>query len=350
MRNNHLSGRDCTAQRGHRKQKGIAMLILMCMAAITNAATTMQSEMERFLQSLPAGLQHRQAEAIYSALEGDFSALQGVRSGRKPEINLPSGVDTLRMRGDILIFFPKGTDSGKRLPLLLYLHGGGWTFGSINSCSRFCAAVAERGVIVAAADYPLAPEHTSAQITDYIDEALEFVIRRAESLGASATDVSIGGDSSGGNLALSAALRRPGKIKSLVVFYPVADVSQSAAYDIAYSKGYGNDMELMEAFLNSYTRNDEETASSPYLSPIKATDEQLAQLPPTLLIAAECDVLCEQGRLLAARIKKAGGRIERVEFPGTTHLFITVPGQETAFRRSVELTGNFLTKTSSSAN
>ncbi|MDE7025696.1 MAG: alpha/beta hydrolase [Paramuribaculum sp.] len=306
------------------------------------ADNPMLMEMETFLSKMPKDLQARQAKAIYEAINGDSQALDEIRLGRTPSIVLPDDVDTLRVREDILLFSPSGSRHGEKTPMLIYLHGGGWTFGSINSCSRFCSAVASNGIIVAAVNYPLAPEHSAVQIVDYVDETVRFISDKAESWGARSGSVSLGGDSSGGNLALVSTLRNPGLLKSLVLFYPVTDVRAEARCNSEYAEGYGNDEVVMKAFCASYLGDNPDMQTLPWVSPVFADERQLASLPPILLVAAQCDILCSQGKVFAQRVASVGGDIRRVELSGTTHLFITVPGQPTAFNRSVDLTVDFI--------
>lgn len=131
-----------------------------------------------------------------------------------------------------------------------------------------------------------------------------------------------------------------GVLESLVLFYPVtkafADGSESWR---KYGSGYGLDADLMEAFNRAYLggTDSENHAVSVGLCSV----EQLRRLPRTLLVAAGRDILRDQGCELA---EKSGGRIERVEFPDAVHLFITVPGQDEAFRKAVDLTYEFITQ------
>lgn len=113
-----------------------------------------------------------------------------------------------------------------------------------------------------------------------------------------------------------------------------ADGSRSWA---DFGSGYGLDAEIMEEFNRAYLAGSD--AANPAVSVALGSDGELAALPRTLLVAAGRDILCDQGRELAARL---GSRATRVEFPEAVHLFITVPGQERAFRKSVELTVSFL--------
>ena len=98
-----------------------------------------------------------------------------------------------------------------------------------------------------------------------------------------------------------------------------------------YSKGFGLDAEIMEAFNRAYTINADNRCSA--ISVGLCSDEVLNMLPRTLLIAAERDILRDQGLNLAERMC---GQIQRIEYKGAVHLFITVPGQDSAFDRAVK--------------
>jgi acetyl esterase len=131
-----------------------------------------------------------------------------------------------------------------------------------------------------------------------------------------------------------------GALESLVLFYPVtkafADGSGSWR---KYGSGYGLDADLMEAFNRAYLGGTD--SENHAVSVGLCSGEQLRRLPRTLLVAAGRDILRDQGCELA---EKSGGRIERVEFPDAVHLFITVPGQDEAFRKAVDLTYEFITQ------
>ena len=228
------------------------------------------------------------------------------------------------------------------LPLLIYLHGGGWTFGSINSCSRFCDAIAASGAArVLAIDYSLAPESPFPAALNDCTAALEYAHTNAAILKTTPALISIGGDSAGGNLAVAAALKcgcLP--VRSLILFYPVtkAYADDSESWN-KYGHGYGLDADLMAEFNKAYTIGT--SPHNPLISISSAKTENLAKLPPTLLVGAGRDILRDQGKEFADRLP---GIVRRVEFPGAVHLFITVPGQPTAFKKAVELSINCLSK------
>lgn len=336
-------------------------------------SVAMAREADDFLYDLPEGLQDRQRQAIDHALRGDGGELAGIRSSRnKPFVGSESVIAT-----DIVIpvaiasgsistssvkarlYRPK--DATGPLPLLIYLHGGGWTIGSINSCAKFCDALAATGKIaVLAPEYSLAPEHPLPEALLETMGVFSYATKNAKSLGTAPDLISLGGDSSGGNLAIAAASAITcGKVKgedaaaprSLLLFYPVtrayADGSESWRI---YGKGYGLDSRLMDSFNEAYLsgplEEDVFTTEEMMLlaSPGDMSQERLALLPPTLLIAAEHDILFDQGADLIEKMKRAGAKAERKVYPGTVHLFITVDGQPTAFRTAITDAAAFLGK------
>lgn len=309
-------------------------------ASVSLLDSAMRVEADRFLQGLPPDMQQRQAAAIRDAIAGDCSALEQVRQTRNHPPAISPDV-TAKMLNDRLCLFEPKDYTGEPLPLLVYLHGGGWTFGSINSCGRFCNELAASGLVkVLAVDYRLAPENPfPCGLNDCI-AAFDYAVANSASLNIDPHRITVGGDSSGGNLAIAVALtaRRDIMPHSLLLFYPVTkafDDNSRSWRD--YGIGYGLDAEIMEEFNRAYTAGGDaaDTRISVGLCDVKA----LGQLPPTLLVAAGRDILCDQGKEFAA---KAAGRVRRIEFPEAVHLFITVPGQETAFRNAVALAVDFM--------
>lgn len=301
----------------------------------------MRAEADTFLIHLPQGLQHRQTVAVRKAIEGNNEELEAVRHSRNTKPVISENVKVSMLTPTLRLYEPKDGD-GKKLPLLIYLHGGGWTFGSSNSCARYCNAMVERGGMkVLAVDYRLAPEHPFPAGLDDCVNAVKYALDHADELRIDFQRISIGGDSSGGNLALATSLSDvcKGKIHSLVLFYPVtkAFADGSASWQ-EYGEGLGLDAELMEAFNDAYCIN--ANPKDERISVGLSVDTMLSALPKTLLIAAGRDILRDQGCELAKRLPRS---IERVEFKESVHLFITVPGQDTAFKKAVELSHGFIT-------
>ena len=299
-------------------------------------------EADAFIGHMPSSLQSHQAEAVARAIDGDSYLLNMVRSSRNTQPQLPDGVVASSPAPNLRLYTP--VSRSRQLPLLVYFHGGGWTFGSINSCSAFCAALVARGdVMVLAVDYRLVPENPYPAGLDDCVDAIEFARKHALDWGADPLRISAGGDSSGGNLAIASSLRLPDALSSLVLFYPVtkafADGSQSWN---TYGKGYGLDARLMEEFNRAYTID--ANALHPLISPACAPFAALTHLPPVLLIGAGRDILCQQGTDFAALLGSLGVEVEHIMIQGAVHLFITVDGQPTARRQSVDIAHRWLSR------
>ena len=294
----------------------------------------MRIQADEFLRNMPSDLQHKQTMAILKAIDGDNKESMAVRNSRNTQPKYSDNVETKMITPTMRLYEPKGSQD-QYLPVLLYLHGGGWTFGSINSCGRFCDAMAASGEMrVIALDYRLAPEHPYPEGLNDCITAVNYIIDHATELRIDANHITIGGDSSGGNLALATALSETcrGKIESLLLFYPVTKAFDDGSESWQqYGKGFGLDAEIMNAFNRAYTINADKRCSA--ISVGLCSDEELNMLPRTLLIATERDILRDQGVALAERMR---GKIQRIEYKGAVHLFITVPGQDMAFDRAVK--------------
>lgn len=324
--------------------------------------TQMLNEADDFIDEIPEGQPDRQADAILHALQGSGAELEAVRQSRNgmPTYSADVVVKDISpidgpARGVPLRLYRAKSAEGKTLPLLVYFHGGGWCFGGLNSCASYCDALASKGdVAVLAVEYSLAPENPFPRGLSDCIAAVEYAFGNAAELGVSPEMINVGGDSAGGNLALAAAMyfaenKPDDKIKSLVLYYPVVDIAnENEGSWREYSRGYGLDRRLMDAFVKGYDDNGkaQETigniSKDVLKSPAKASDELIKKLPPMLMISAGRDILVDQGKVFAAKVKDAGNTIERVEFPGAIHLFITVPGQTTAFEKAVAITDGFL--------
>ena len=228
--------------------------------------------------------------------------------------------------------------------VILYCHGGGYSTGSsIYARTLTTKLAASTSMDVLSFDYRLAPENPYPAGLDDCVDAIEFARKHALDWGADPLRISAGGDSSGGNLAIASSLRLPDALSSLVLFYPVtkafADGSQSWN---AYGKGYGLDARLMEEFNRAYTID--ANALHPLISPACAPFAALTHLPPVLLIGAGRDILCQQGTDFAALLGSLGVEVEHIMIQGAVHLFITVDGQPTARRQSVDIAHRWLSR------
>ncbi len=322
--------------------------ILFASLAAAGQTDSFTVEADSFISGLAPDNQISQAAAIRLAINGESKALDSIRAMRNREPKLPGGVTATDVAPGLRLYSADSISTADgALPLLVYLHGGGWTIGSINSCAEFCAALAARGDIkVLAADYPLAPEHPFPEGLDFCTTAVTTARSNAREWGIDPCRISVGGDSSGGNLALAASLSllKAGEAppSSIVLFYPVVKAWNDGSRSWKqFSVGFALDGEYMEAFNEAYLSGGAD-ARDPLVSPAAADDRLLSQLPPVMMIAAERDILCDSGREFARRLQQCGVPVTREQLPGTVHLFITVPGQPTARTHAITRTRLFI--------
>lgn len=321
----------------------VAIILTACSQRtfVVSSNEAYRSDADAMIASGRLKVQETQTKAVRTAIAGDNTDLQQVRNGRSLQDASDDRVTVQQLSPNMRLYSPKNASSKPR-PLLLYLHGGGWCFGSIMSCSRFCTELcANSNIMVAALDYRLAPEYPFPCALDDCTEALQFLVREATRLGIDTKRISVGGDSSGGNLAIVSALQSNIAVHSLLLFYPVTNICPPyrASWQ-TYSEGYGCDAQIMEAFADAYVPATER--SNPLVSPLLLSDTEIARLPRTLLVAAQRDVLYDQGKQFVERLHRQHVPAKHVTLTGTIHLFITVPGQDAAFWHSVELAKNFL--------
>jgi acetyl esterase len=210
------------------------------------------------------------------------------------------------------------------LPVLLYLHGGGFVVGSIETCEGMCRQIAQQsGAAVIAIDYRLAPEHKFPAGLDDCFAALQWLVREGAALGLDTHRIAVGGDSGGGTLAASTALlaRDAGiKLALQLLFYPSVQTSLSTSSLELYSKDLLLSTELMRWFNhNAHTKGE---ALDWRREPLKAPSH--AGVAPAWIGLAQCDALTDDGYLYADKLREAGVPVEVQEWPGVIHDFINM--------------------------
>lgn len=231
-------------------------------------------------------------------------------------------IETGATRLPIRIYHPAPQDSP--LPTLIYLHGGGWVLGNIESHDSLCRHLSTgSGCAVVSVDYRLAPEHKfPAPIEDAL-AALDWVQRDGAEFGLDAARIGIGGDSAGGAIALTTTLLRRDQEFSvprfLLLLYPALDLSLSSASCQTLAEGYLLTRKALEWFRGHYLPDDIDTRDW-RASPLHA--ESLANLPPTCILSAEYDPLRDEGEALATRILATGTRVTAWRINGQIHGFL----------------------------
>lgn len=216
---------------------------------------------------------------------------------------------------------------GDRRPLLVYLHSGGWVVGGLIASDERCRRLAATtGALVASVDYRLAPEHPYPAAIDDAWAATVQLAAHGRQLGADPGRIVLVGDSSGGNLAASVALRARSRggpaIAGQVLLYPVLAADRSAfASARAYAHGVPLGLAEMDWYTNAYLGG---APIGPDVAPL--LNEDLEGLPPSLVVGAECDLLCDEGRAYAERMSSAGVFVRYELFRGTVHGFFALSG------------------------
>jgi acetyl esterase len=220
------------------------------------------------------------------------------------------------------------------LPVVVYLHGGGWVMGTLDSYDSLLRALANAsGAIVAAVDYRLAPEH---RYPAALEDAMTAVrAGGAGELGGDGARLAVAGDSAGGNLAAVAARRLRDAVRFQALIYPVIEPAFDTASYREFDSGHGLSGASMQRFWRLYL--DGADPADPDASPLRASD--LAGLPPAYVMTAEEDVLRDEGEAYAEALRAAGVPTELVRWPGTIHGFFRWLAVTPAAREAVEAVG-----------
>ncbi|MDX3906265.1 MAG: alpha/beta hydrolase [Pigmentiphaga sp.] len=220
-----------------------------------------------------------------------------------------------------------------RPPALLYMHGGAFTNGDLDSHDAICCALAvDADVLVVSVDYRVLPGHPfPAALNDTIG-ALRWMHGAAGALGADPDRLAIGGDSSGANLALAAALETRGDIalRALWLAYPIIGID----FDTPSYRENANAPLLTRARCQRILRDylgREPTSADWRAAPLLAPD--FGALPPAVALAAELDPLRSDAEIFADKLRAAGGMCELIHAPGMPHGFLRWIAESEASRR-----------------
>ncbi len=225
-------------------------------------------------------------------------------------------------------------NSHDALPVMLYLHGGGFTIGSLETHDSLCRQIALRsGAAVLALDYRLAPEHRFPTAVDDAWAAMRWLAAHASTLGLDGARLAVGGDSAGGTLAAVSAIHArdigmPLRLQLLIT--PGTTAYADTPSHRAFAHGYLLEAESIGWFFDQYI--DHSQRSDWRFAPLEAV--ALEGVAPACIVLAECDPLVDEGIAYADRLRAAGVPVELDIHRGVTHDFIklgrVLPEAETA--------------------
>jgi acetyl esterase len=312
------------------------------------AATDLDPEIQDFVNRVSAGVAAYPAldtlplpemRRILETVRAPWTE-GGPRMARTTEFGVPTRHGPVRVR----IHTPGGNG---RKPALVYLHGGGWTFFSLDTHDRLMREYAERaGVAVVGVDYALSPEARFPVALEQVVDVLRWLPGAASGLELDATRIGIGGDSAGANLAIAAciALRDADEnlVRAMVLNYGAFEAQYPSVVPSRYGgAGYMLGDEEMRSYWLNYVRT-EGDLSLPLVCPLRA---DLAGLPPALLVIPECDVLALQGHAMLERLWEANVRAIALVYEGATHSFLEAVSIAGVSRRALAETAEWLRST-----
>ena len=212
------------------------------------------------------------------------------------------------------------SDAG--LPVLLFLHGGGFTIGSIDTHDTLCRMLAQlSGAAVLTLDYRLGPEHRFPTAVNDAWDALQWLAGHAAAIGADAARIAVGGDSAGGTLAaVNAILARDAGLPLALqlLIYPGTTAHQDTPSHATYADDPVIDRAQIEWFFDQYA--DAAQRSDWRFAPLLADD--VDGVAPAWLGLAECDPLVDEGVLYADKLRAAGVPVDLEIYRGVSHEFI----------------------------
>jgi acetyl esterase/lipase len=212
------------------------------------------------------------------------------------------------------------------LPVIIYIHGAGWVFGNAHTHDRLVRELAVgTNAAVVFPEYDLSPEARYPVAIEQNYTVARWIVREGAAKGLDATRLAVVGDSVGGNMsaALTLMAKERGDVPLVqqVLFYPVTDAAFDTGSYHQFATGYFLRRDGMQWFWDQYTTDPAQRAEIT-ASPLRATVEQLADLPPALVITGEADVLRDEGEAYANKLRAAGVPVTAVRFQGIIHDFV----------------------------
>jgi acetyl esterase/lipase len=235
-------------------------------------------------------------------------------------ITVPAAVGDVKLR----IVRPQGAASP--LPVILYMHGGGWILGNADTHDRLVRELAN-GVQAAVVfvEYTRSPEAHYPVAIEQGYATAQWIVQEGAAKGLDPNRMAVAGDSVGGNMtaALTLMAKQRGDVRFVhqSMYYPVADAGMNTGSYKQFANGYYLTAKAMEWFWDAYAPDSKQRREIT-ASPLQASLEQLKELPPAFVIVDEADVLRDEGEAYAAKLRSAGVPVTTVRYDGITHDFM----------------------------
>ena len=285
--------------------------------------SAVEPDTQKFLESL-------QGPPLYTLPPKDArEVLSGLQS---IEVQmLPADIDDYLIpggpNGDIKVKIVKPRDSkNENLPSVMYFHGGGWVLGGFDTHERLVRELANGAhAAMVFVEYTRSPEAKYPVALEEAYAATKWIADNGQNLNLNTSKLTVVGDSVGGNMATTVALlanERGGPALTFqLLFYPVTNASFDTDSYNKYQDGFFLTREAMKWFWNSYLPEGA-NRKDPTISPLQASTEQLQDLPSTLIIVGENDVLRDEVEAYAHKLMKSGVQTSATRYLGTIHDFV----------------------------
>ncbi|NEA28724.1 alpha/beta hydrolase [Actinomadura bangladeshensis] len=228
--------------------------------------------------------------------------------------------------GDVRVRIVKPVGASGMLPVVLYVHGGGWVLGNAGTHDRLVRELATgAGAAVAFVEYDRSPEAHYPVAIEQAYSTARWITEHGSGEGLDAARMAVAGDSVGGNMtaALAIMAKRRGDVRFVhqSMYYPVTDAGQDTGSYREFADGPYLTARAMAWFWDAYTM-DPVQRTEITASPLRATLDDLRGLPPAFLIVDENDVLRDEGEAYARRLTEAGVPTTSVRYNGILHDFM----------------------------
>jgi acetyl esterase len=266
----------------------------------------------------------------------------------KPAVRLEDRVIPVGPTGSVGLRIVRPEDARDALPVVVYVHGGGWIFGDKYTHDRVVREIAVgANVALFFVEYDRSPEVRYPVAIEQIYAITRYLFEHGEELGIDASRLAIVGDCVGGNMAAAVTLlakeRRGPKIDAQVLFYPAVGSAFDTGSYASFANGPWLTRRAMESFWNAYLP-DVAMREQITAAPLNASTDQLTGLPDALVIVAENDVVRDEGERYARKLARAGVRVTSTRYNDTIHDFVMLNAlaDTPATRSAIAQTNAFL--------
>lgn len=268
----------------------------------------------------------------------------------KYNVDIEDTIFTTEKFGEVPVRFIRPEGSSEKLPVIFYIHGAGWVFGSAKTHDKLVRELAVRThSVVVFPEYTLSPEAKYPTAIEQNYDVLQQLKDISHEKNLDIHKLTVAGDSVGGNMATVMTImtkQRNGlPINQQLLYYPVTNAEFDTESYHQFAENYFLAKEGMQWFWDQYTTDANERGEIT-ASPLKASVEELKGLPSAMILNAEADVLRDEGEAYANKLREAGVEVTHMRFQGIIHDFVMVNSmdQTNATRAAMDISTNWINK------